>query len=303
MPMTSMSSLRSATICCRSIALRTLVRRSRRRAARSYSSSDAAARIWPSSRRTIVSVSPSRNSRSSSTRPVVGVVVDLADAGSGALLDVEQQAGPAEPLVPPELVVAAGAQGERAQQQVERLADGIGVAVRTEVAHALALPPPHHHGPGPLVAHGHGQERVALVVAQPDVEPRPVLLDEAVLEHERLDLVADLDPLDGLGGGHHRRGAGRHVAGVLEVVGQPLAQRARLADVDDTALAVLELVGAGGLGDRAGRRALHHDAEGRGCRDRPDPVTTTPLTPSVVTTMLREAVETGRRSLAGSGSR
>ena len=99
-------------------------------------------------------------------------------------------------LVAVELVVRAGADRERAQQQVERLADGVGVAVGPEVAHALALAAPHDHGPGPLVAHGDGQERVALVVAQPDVEPGLVLLDEAVLEHERFDLVAHLDPLD-----------------------------------------------------------------------------------------------------------
>jgi hypothetical protein len=35
-----------------------------------------------------------------------------------------------------------------------------------------------------------------------------VLLDEAVLEHERLDLVADLDPLDRLRRRDHLRRAG-----------------------------------------------------------------------------------------------
>ena len=194
---------------------------------------------------------------------VVRLVVDLAHAGSAALLDVEQQARPAEPVVAVELVVAAGAQRKGAEQQVERLADGVGVAVGAEVPHALALAAPHHGGPGPLVGDRHRQERIALVVAQPDVEARPVLLDEAVLEQERVDLVADLDPLDGLGARHHRGGPRRQAAGVAEVVRQPGTERARLADVDDAPLPVLELVGPGGVGDRAGGRTLHHLTEGR----------------------------------------
>ena len=98
--------------------------------------------------------------------------------GPGALLDVEQQARPAEAGVMGELVLAARADRERAQQQVERLADRVGVAVGAEVAHALLLGAPHDHGPGPLFVERHREERVALVVDQADVEPRPVLLDQ-----------------------------------------------------------------------------------------------------------------------------
>ena len=57
---------------------------------------------------------------------------DLADAGAGALLDVEQQARLAQLLVPTELVVAARSDREGPQQQVERLPDGIGVTVGPE---------------------------------------------------------------------------------------------------------------------------------------------------------------------------
>ena len=200
MPITSMSSLRSPTICCFSIALRTAVSRSRRRAARSNSSSRRRRRASRASRRlTMSSVSPSRNAHSSSTSWRYGHLVDLADARAGALLDVEQQARPAEPLVLVELRRAARADREAPQQQVERVADRVGVGVRAEVAGALALAAPHHQRPRPLVVDGHGEERVALVVAEPDVEPRIVLLDEAELEHERLDLVADRRPLDRLG--------------------------------------------------------------------------------------------------------
>ncbi len=140
---------------------------------------------------------------------LVGRLVDGPDAGPGALLDVVQQAGLAQPLVGAELVVAAGADGEGAQQRVEGLPDGVGVGVGTEVPAALVLGAPPDHGPGPLVAHRHGQERIALVVPQPHVEAGLVLLDEAVLEHDGFDVVADLDPLDGLRLGHHLGGAGQ----------------------------------------------------------------------------------------------
>ena len=84
---------------------------------------------------------------------VVLLLGDLADARARALLDVEQEAGPAEALVLVELVVRAGAQREGAQQQVEGLPDGVGVAVGPEVLDALALAAPHHHRAGPLVVH------------------------------------------------------------------------------------------------------------------------------------------------------
>ena len=189
---------------------------------------------------------------------LVGLAVDLADARTRALLDVEQQARPPEPVVVVELVVRAGAEREGAQQQVERLADGVGVAVGPEVLDALALAAPHHHRPGPFVLHGDREERVALVVAQPDVEAGAVPLDQVVLEHEGFDVVADLDPLHRLGRGHHLRRARMHVAGVLEVVRQPRAQALGLADVDHPTVGVLELVRAGGVRDRAGGRTLDH---------------------------------------------
>ncbi len=173
---------------------------------------------------------------------VVGGLVDLTDARPAALLDVEQQARPTLAVVMGELVVAAGTDRERAQQQVERLADRVRVAVRTEVAHALAPQTAHDHRPRPLVVECDGEERIALVVAQPDVEARLVPLDQRVLEHQRLDVVADLDPLDGLGGRDHLRSSGRERGRALEVVREPLSKRFRLPDVDDAALGVLELV-------------------------------------------------------------
>ena len=117
-------------------------------------------------------------------------LVDLADARAGALLDVEQQARPPETLVLVELRLAAGADREAPQQEVEGVADRVGVGIRAEVAGALALAAAHHQRARPLLVDGDGEERVALVVAQAHVEARVVLLDQRVLEHQRLDLVA-----------------------------------------------------------------------------------------------------------------
>ena len=69
----------------------------------------------------------------------IGHLVYLADARPAALLDVEQQARPPQPLVLAELPRAARADRERPQQQIERVADRVGVGVGPEVAGAGLL--------------------------------------------------------------------------------------------------------------------------------------------------------------------
>ena len=176
-------------------------------------------------------------------RPVL-LGADVPDAGRGALVDVAEQARPADLGGPLEDAVAARAHREHPQQQVDGLADRPGVAVRAEVAGALALRTAADHHPGELVADGHRQPRVGLVVAVLHVEPRVELLDPGVLQLERLDLGLHDRPLDAGGGRHHRGRAGVQVADVLEVRRQPGAQVLRLADVDDPALGVPEPVDA-----------------------------------------------------------
>ena len=168
-----------------------------------------------------------------SDEPVIFVAPDLSHARPCALLDVVQQARPANPLVGGQLVVAARADRERPQQQVERLADRVGVPVGSEVPVAALAPTAHDHGARPLVEQGHRQKRVRLVVAQPHVESRLVPLDEAVLEHERLDLSRHLDPLDGRSRGDHLRGTKGQAGGIAEVAVQAGSKALRLAHVDD----------------------------------------------------------------------
>jgi len=169
-------------------------------------------------------------------------LLDLAHARATALLDVEQQARPTQPVMLVELARAARTDGEAAQQQVERVADGVCVRVRPEVAGALALATAHHQRTRILLVERDREERVALVVAQPHVEARAVELDEAELQHQGFHLVAHLDPLHRRGGGHHLSRTRMHVARVLEVVGESLTKAGSLAHVDDAPLLVLELI-------------------------------------------------------------
>ena len=190
MPSRSKSSSRLATITWRSIALRTLPSWSRIRAASSNSSCAAASfmRYFESlQHRVVLAVEEVDQLRD---ELVVLLVVDRVDARRRALLDVRVQARPAESVVPVELGLRARPDRERAQQQVERLADGVRVRVRTEVADALALLAAQHHRARPLLVERDREVRVRLVVLQADVEAGPVLLDEVELEEERLDLVA-----------------------------------------------------------------------------------------------------------------
>ncbi len=185
-------------------------------------------------------------------------VADLSHARTRALLDVEQQARSPLLLVPRQLGVRTRADGECSQEEVEGLADGVGVAEGPEVANLLATTAPHDHGAWPLVADGDGEERVALVVDQTHVETRPVGLDEAVLQHQRLDLVGDLDPLETVGGRHHLGGTRVQRRGVGEVVGDAGTEALGLSDVDHPTLGVLELIAAGRVGNRSTGRSRHH---------------------------------------------
>ena len=130
--------------------------------------------------------------------------------------------------------------------------------VGAEVSGPLSLAPTHHESPGPHVVHGDRQERIGLVVAKANVETRPVLLDERVLEHQRLDLVANRRPLDGLCGLDHLASPRMQVARCLEIIREALPKIGRLADVNHSSVYVLELIRARNFGDRAGWGTSHH---------------------------------------------
>ena len=193
-----------------------------------------------------------------SDQPVVVVPSDLADARSSALLDVVQQARPAEPLVGGQLAVAAGADRERSQQQIQRFADGIGVPVRAEVPIPALATAAHHHRPRPFVKQRHRQERVRLVVSKPHVESRLMPLDEAVLEHERVDLGGNLNPLHRSGRGHHLGCPVMKPPRIPEVAVQARAKILGLADVDDPSVSIEKLIAARCIWHRTRIRSQAH---------------------------------------------
>ena len=126
-------------------------------------------------------------------RPVV-VPGDRLDARRRAALDVVVEAR--DPGVPARLRPLARPELEDAVEHVERLAHLLRVRVRAEVDGAAAVALAREHDPRVLVRDGHGDVRERLVVAQPDVERRPVALDEVLLEVERLRLGRGDDDLD-----------------------------------------------------------------------------------------------------------
>ena len=178
------------------------------------------------------------------------VPVDLGDARPRAPSDVVVEARPLRARSLVEERVRAGPHGEHARQRVEGVADRPGVPVRAEVPHALALRAPQHLRARPRLPHREREVRVGLVVPVADVEPRLVLLDQVVLEHQRVDLGRGDDPFDGRGGLDHR--GGPRVQGLAPVGREALAERRGLPRVDHPAVGVAEQVGARCVRDRGG---------------------------------------------------
>jgi len=139
---------------------------------------------------------------------------------------------------------------------------------------------------GVVLVQADGDVRVALVVAQADVEGRPVALDEVGLQDERLALGArdhDLQPVDAvdhlprLGMDAPARPERPRVVGAerrLEVREHPFAQRLGLADVEDVVRGVPVDVDAGAIGQggelRADRWIGGHPTEYRSVSRIPD---------------------------------
>jgi hypothetical protein len=185
---------------------------------------------------------------------------DVADAGRLAALDVVVEAR--DPAVAPGLRPLAGAELEDPVQHVERLAHLLRVRVRAEVPDPAPVALPREHDPRVLVLDRHRDVRERLVVAEPDVERRPVALDEVLLEVERLGLRPGDDHLQV---GHAGRQLGDLSACIrrpLEVRADARTQRLRLPDVQHFPALVTEEVDA-----RLRRQALEllfHTVGGHG---------------------------------------
>ena len=171
------------------------------------------------------------------------LLADVADAGGPAALYVVVEAGAAG--APARLGPLAGAELEQLAEQVERLPHPLGAGEGAEVGAVRAVLLAGEVDPRVLLVEADADVGIGLVVAQADVEVRPVALDEALLGQQRLRLGGGDEGLDAVDAGGHARAAGG------EVVGDALADRARLADVEQLLLAPVEEVDAGGVGQLA----------------------------------------------------
>src|SRR5262249_61279839 len=125
----------------------------------------------------------------------VSLLGDVADAGREATVDVVVEAR--NPRVATGPRPFARTVRKDAVEDVERLAHLLRVRVRPEVDDSAAVPLAREHHARVLVVDRHRDVGKGLVVAEPDVERRPVSLHEVLLEVERLDLVLRDDHLDG----------------------------------------------------------------------------------------------------------
>ena len=137
-----------------------------------------------------------------------------------------------------------GAQGHHAPSDVDHLPGGTGVGERTEVLRvglvllAGVLDGREH------IAFGERDEGVALIVLEVRIEKRAVLVDEVLLQHERLVLVVDDEVVEGVDG-LHEQGNLRAVVLEVHVLAHARPQLLGLADVDDLAAGVFPQVHAG----------------------------------------------------------
>ncbi len=175
-----------------------------------------------------------------------GTVVGLrlpAYAGSLAAAYVVIQAGSFPAFARD--VVGAAAHRVQAADDGQGLPELAHVSEGTEVAGAGDVAPPGHQHTGKRLTQCDGYRGIALVVLQHRVEARPVLLDEVVLEDQRLGFVRHDDGLDVGNKTAEQRVLGA-VAGVcVHVAANPRRQPLRLSDVQHSSLVILPEVDAG----------------------------------------------------------
>ena len=213
------------------------------RAARSKSMFCAASSMRWRTRRVTSAVRPSRYSTTSSIMLRYSTCDLQQDARRLAPADVVVETGALRHLL--RHVVVARAHGEDPLDHVERAPHRADVGVRAEVAAAVVHQPPRDVHARERLVDRDLDVRIRLVVAQRDVEARPVLLDEIRLEHQRVRLGGKHDRLDvgDLPHEHARLRARERIR--AEVAPHPRAQPLRLTHVQHLPRGVLEQVHAG----------------------------------------------------------
>ena len=160
--------------------------------------------------------------------------------------------------------VAARADREDLDHQVDRVVHGPHLGVRTEVLRARDAAVARDDDPRGFVGQRDRHERVGLVVLVADVERRIELLDPHVLELQRVDVARHDRPLHGCRARHHPPRALVQRVQRREVVRQARAQVLRLADVQHAPGGIPESVHARVGRDLAGTRLVRDRGTGRG---------------------------------------
>src|SRR3989441_329137 len=175
------------------------------------------------------------------------VILDalIANARRFAALDMKVETGPVRRLF--RQIPGAGPYREDPADDLQRLAQRRDVGVGTKVAGARNRDAPDDEHARKRLRQGHGDLRIALIVAQPDVELRLVFLDERVLEQQRLCLVRNDDRLE-VGDLPLQHLPLRTALLVGEVVRDARAEIGRLPDVHNLPGGVFPDVDAGASG-------------------------------------------------------
>ena len=193
------------------------------------------------------------------TPHVLGVLLrrDAAAARAGAQAHVRVEARALHLAVQERVFVAAfqlarhappfgarcGAQRDHAARDVHHVAGGAAVGVGSEVLGVGSVPLARVLDGRVRVALGERDERVGLVVLEVGVEERAVLVDEVLLQHQRLVLVLHHDVVEAVYLVDQQRYLGAVVLEV-HVLAHAGTQLFRLAHIDDLAGLVLPQVHA-----------------------------------------------------------
>ena len=210
--------------------------------------------------------------------PRVVLLADQTDAGRRAALDLMLHAGPAAVL---EIAVLALAQLKQLVELIQRLAHRACVRIWAEQPPLRRPRPAIERQAREAMLRLEQDVRIALIVAQHDVEAWPMLLDEVVLEHQRFDFGTRDRNLEPRNRPHHRDRFCVVRAAALEIASDAPFQVACFADVDDRAGGVEHAVdarpmrqvrehGRGIEGDCGLLRGSNGFFHGFAAHDRPD---------------------------------
>ena len=167
-------------------------------------------------------------------------------AGRRAKIQVIVETGPSER----ELGVLAAAVRDHTPDRFQGGAQRDRMCVRSPVAGAVGPGTANQGDAREVLIERQLDVQVVLVIAQSDIEPRPVPLDHGLLEHERLLLGRGRDHLELVDARDHGGDVLRQHARGLEVIRHAVAQAQRLTHVDDARLDVAHQVDARGVGQR-----------------------------------------------------